>query len=70
VGTSSLEQNFTRKRGEIQIQEAKGFLFSPSGSPRLRVTTSFLLNFGVQIHDSTRAEDFAREAFQDKGLQA
>jgi len=37
-----------RQRVEIQIQDAKGFLFSQSASPHLRVMTSFLTNVGVQ----------------------
>ena len=53
----SRKQNFTRRRGEIQILEAKGFLFSLFASPRRRVTTSFPLNVGVQAK-----RDFTQEA--------
>jgi hypothetical protein len=43
----------TRWRGEIQIQEAKGFLFSRYAFPRLRMPPPFPLNFGVQLRFSS-----------------
>jgi hypothetical protein len=33
----------------MQIQEVKAFLLSPSSFPRLRATTSFSLDVGVQF---------------------